>query len=85
MRCYAFQMWDGDELILDLIPVRKKGVGYMYDRVRGLLIGASHDSTRPNDPGYFVIGPDGDGEDVPPGSVTEFDLPWSGTDQPGIE
>lgn len=39
-------------LILDLIPVRKDGVGYMYDRVSGKLYGNAADS------GAFIIGPD---------------------------
>ena len=37
---------------VDLIPVRKDGVGYMYDRVSGKLYGNAADS------GAFVIGPD---------------------------
>lgn len=37
---------------LDLIPVRKDGVGYMYDKNSGQLIGNSASS------GAFVLGPD---------------------------
>lgn len=37
--------------VLDLIPVRKDGVGYMYDRVSGELFGNAGT-------GSFVIGPD---------------------------
>lgn len=40
-----------DEMLLDLIPVRKDGVGYMYDRASGNLLGNSGT-------GDFVIGPD---------------------------
>lgn len=36
----------------DLIPVRKDGVGYMYDRVSGKLYGNAADS------GSFIVGPD---------------------------
>ena len=39
------------ELMQDLIPVRKNGVGYMYDKVSGQLLGNSGT-------GDFVIGPD---------------------------
>ena len=40
-----------NELIIDLIPVRKNGVGYMYDRVSGQLLGNAGT-------GDFVLGPD---------------------------
>lgn len=33
---------------LDLIPVRKNGKGYMYDRISGELFGT----------GDFIVGPD---------------------------
>lgn len=39
------------ELLQDLIPVRKNGVGYLYDRVSGQLLGNSGT-------GDFVTGPD---------------------------
>ena len=39
------------EVLLDLIPVRKDGVGYMYDKVSGTLLGNSGT-------GAFVVGPD---------------------------
>lgn len=41
----------GDEIVMDLIPVRKNGIGYMYDRVSGELFGNSGT-------GDFVLGPD---------------------------
>ena len=51
--CYYFKLVTVEgETVLDLIPVRKDGVGYMYDRVSGRLYGNAADS------GAFVIGPD---------------------------
>lgn len=50
MRLYRFAASSGEKSV-DLIPVRKDGVGYMYDRVSGALFG--NDGT-----GDFVIGPD---------------------------
>jgi hypothetical protein len=47
----ASQIWQDDTLVLDLIPVRKGNVGYMYDRVSGQLFG--NQGT-----GEFVLGPD---------------------------
>lgn len=40
-----------NQLLIDLIPVRKNGVGYMYDRVSGQLLGNSGTDN-------FVLGPD---------------------------
>ena len=50
-RVYSFNAIDGDATIMALIPVRKDGVGYMYDRVSGEMFGNSG-------AGAFVIGPD---------------------------
>ena len=51
--CYYFKLVTVEgETVLDLIPVRKDGVGYMYDRVSGKLYGNAADT------GAFVIGPD---------------------------
>lgn len=50
-RIYYFKVSQNGTLILDLIPVRKDGVGYMYDRVSGTLFG--NDGT-----GDFVVGTD---------------------------
>ena len=47
----ASQVTQGHDLVLDLIPVRKNGVGYMYDRVSGQLFGNNGTSD-------FVVGPD---------------------------
>jgi hypothetical protein len=52
-RIASFSVTDAatGEKIQDLIPVRKDGVGYMYDKVSGNLLGNSGT-------GDFVIGPD---------------------------
>ena len=49
----SFSVYDTstNQKLLDLIPVRKNGVGYMYDRVSGQLLGNSGT-------GDFVLGPD---------------------------
>ena len=50
--CYYFKLVTVEgETVLDLIPVRKDGVGYMYDRVSGELFGNAGT-------GAFIIGPD---------------------------
>lgn len=48
---YFFKWIKGNDVIFDLIPVRKDGKGYMYDRVSGKLFGSMTD----ND---FIVGPD---------------------------
>ena len=49
---YSMQIYqDFTNLIFDLIPVRKDGVGYMYDRVSRQLFGNSGT-------GNFILGPD---------------------------
>ena len=51
--CYYFKLVTVEgETVLDLIPVRKDGVGYMYDRVSWKLYGNAAGT------GAFVIGPD---------------------------
>lgn len=50
-RVYSVQMTRNGVTILDFIPVRKNGVGYMYDKVSGQLFG--NQGT-----GQFIIGPD---------------------------
>ena len=37
-RIYSAQFTRGGKIIKDLIPVRKDGVGYMYDKVSGELL-----------------------------------------------
>lgn len=43
--------FNNDEIIRDLIPVRKGNIGYMYDRISGQFFG--NDGT-----GAFILGPD---------------------------
>ena len=52
-RCkiYSFKAYDDSSLILDLIPVRKGNIGYMYNKVSGQLFGNTGT-------GAFIIGPD---------------------------
>lgn len=50
-RVYSVQMKRNGVTILDFIPVRKNGIGYMYDKVSGQLFG--NQGT-----GQFIIGPD---------------------------
>ncbi len=48
---FFFRVWKDDVLMLDLIPVRKGNVGYMYDKVSGELFGNAGT-------GQFILGPD---------------------------
>lgn len=51
-RYYFLKLKDENgQLVLDLIPVRKDGVGYMYDKVSGQLFGNAGT-------GSFILGPD---------------------------
>lgn len=50
-RLYYLKVFDGDTAIFDFIPVRKNGLGYLYDRVNGELFGN-------NGSGSFTLGPD---------------------------
>ncbi len=50
VRIYSFYMSNA-EYCIDLIPVRKDGVGYMYDRVSKQLFGNAGT-------GSFILGPD---------------------------
>lgn len=51
LRYYNFKYTKGNEVILDMIPVRVGTVGYMYDKVSGQLFG--NDGT-----GDFILGND---------------------------
>lgn len=51
MKVYYFQIYEGNDLVLDLIPVRIGQTGYMYDKVSKQLFGNSGT-------GDFVLGPD---------------------------
>jgi hypothetical protein len=53
LRIYSSKIYEGDVLVQDLIPVRKDGKGYMYDRVSKKLF--SNGGT-----GEFIIGADKD-------------------------
>ena len=48
-KIYYTKIWENEELVLDLIPVRVGDIGYMYDRVTGELYGNSGT-------GNFVLG-----------------------------
>lgn len=50
-RIYYFSILEGNEIVMDLIPVRVGTTGYMYDKVSGQLFG--NDGT-----GAFILGPD---------------------------
>lgn len=50
-KVYAAKITKGTSVVRDIIPVRKDGVGYMYDRISGQLLGKSGT-------GDFIIGPD---------------------------
>ena len=51
LRFYNFKYTKGNEVILDMIPVRVGQVGYMYDKVSGQLFGNSGT-------GNFILGND---------------------------
>lgn len=50
-RWYYVKIYDNNTLLLDLIPVRKDGVGYMYDTISKRFFG--NQGT-----GEFILGPD---------------------------
>jgi hypothetical protein len=52
MKFYSGKMFQGGTLVRDYIPVRKDGVGYLYDKVSGTLFGNANSS------GSFTYGPD---------------------------
>lgn len=41
MQLYSLTITEGEVTVMDLIPVRNDGVGYMYDRISGQLLGNS--------------------------------------------
>lgn len=51
LKLYHFSLFDQRGVVLNLKPVRKDGVGYMYDTVSGQLFGNSGT-------GAFILGPD---------------------------
>ena len=50
-RLYSCTIKEGDTLLRNFIPVRKDGIGYLYDRVSGELFGNAGT-------GSFTLGPD---------------------------
>lgn len=63
--------------IQDLIPVRKNGVGYMYDRVTGTLLGNSGT-------GDFVIGPDVPFDDEVEYVQRDYSISWMKDGKPAV-
>ena len=51
VKFYSFRCYDGDSLVLDLIPIRIGAVGYMYDLVTCQIFGN-------RGTGNFIVGPD---------------------------
>lgn len=51
VRCFKFQIIQDSVIVLDLIPVRVRRVGYMYDKVSGRLFGNAGT-------GSFILGND---------------------------
>ena len=74
-RIYAAQFTKAAAVVMDLIPVRKDGVGYMYDKVSGTLLSPQKlDDAAPD----FVWGNDVVGESYIEGSVTlDADTDWT--------
>ena len=70
-RVMSFSVTDATtgQKIQDLIPVRKDGVGYMYDRVSGQLLGNSGT-------GDFVLGPDKPYDHEVAYIERDFSIPW---------
>ena len=50
-RKISFKLIIDEEVVRDMIPVRKGNIGYMYDKVSGQLFGNSGT-------GSFTLGPD---------------------------
>ena len=50
-KIYYARLYNNNNLIMNLIPVRKGTVGYMYDKVSGQLFGNAGT-------GNFILGPD---------------------------
>ena len=46
-RIYSAVFTRGGKVVMDLVPVRKGGVGYLYDRVNGLMLGKSANADGP--------------------------------------
>ena len=50
-RIYSCQIYENNILLFDLIPVKKNGVGYLYNKVTNQLLSNSGS-------GNFILGPD---------------------------
>lgn len=52
LKCVSAKFWSGTTLVRDYIPVRKNGVGYLYDKVNNVLYGNARST------GAFTYGND---------------------------
>ena len=72
-RIYSAQFTQGDNVVMDLIPVRKDGVGYLYDKVSEKLFAKVEAA-----PGAFTYGNDVSGKAYIEGRVTlDADEDWT--------
>ncbi|MBQ9431787.1 MAG: hypothetical protein IJU44_09580 [Kiritimatiellae bacterium] len=72
-RIYSAQFTQGERIVKDLIPVRKDGVGYLYDKVSDTLLGRVPD-TSPD----FTCGTDVAGDAYIEGDITlDADKDWT--------
>lgn len=72
-RIYSAKFTKGTETVMDLIPVRKDGVGYFYDKVGGKLLGKTGTDATPD----FIYGADVDAT-VSGNIRLDADVDWSG-------
>ena len=75
-KIYACKIWQGGVLVRDYIPVRKGTVGYLYDRVSGLMKPFGNAGT-----GDFVVGPDV----VPVEYIESHGTEWIDTGVPCVD
>ena len=73
-RIWSARFTDGNRIVQDLIPVRKDGVGYMFDKVTGTLLS----NTKPSGAPDFVYGNDVADESYIEGTITlNADANWT--------
>ena len=72
-RIYSAKFTKGTETVMDLIPVRKDGVGYFYDKVGGKLLGKTGTDATPD----FIYGADVDAT-ISGNIRLDADVDWSG-------
>ena len=72
-RIYSAKFTKGTETVMDLIPVRKDGVGYFYDKVGDKLLGKTGTDATPD----FIYGADVDAT-VSGNIRLDADVDWSG-------